>query len=119
MMAGAWVAGADPAGGDAAPRRATALVVTVLCLLAVAEAGFGTANGGPGEGLLVAALMAVPMLYVIPATRRTWVRYRYWLLVAQAVLTCVPFVLFGRYFVAGPSGWLAGLEMPWAVIRSR
>jgi two-component system, NarL family, sensor histidine kinase DesK len=111
MMAGAWVAGADPAGGDAAPRRATALVVTVLCLLAVAEAGFGTANGGPGEGLLVAALMAVPMLYVIPATRLTWVRYRYWLLVAQAVLTCVAFVLFGRYFVAGPSGWLAGLVL--------
>ena len=111
MMTAARTAGAGAADGTGASRRATALVVTVLCLLAVAEAGFGTANGGPGEGLLVVALMVAPILYVVPVTRRVWVRHRYWLLVAQALLTCVPFVLFGRYFVAGPSGWLAGLVL--------
>jgi two-component system sensor histidine kinase DesK len=111
MVTGARTAGADPADGYEASRRATALVVTVFCLLAVAEAGFGIANGGPGEGLTVVALMAVPALYVFPVTRRWWLRYRYRLLGAQAVLTCLAFVIFGRYFVAGPSGWLAGLVL--------
>ena len=109
MTASARAAGANPAGD--ASRQATVLVVTVLCLLAVAEAGFGTANGGPGEGLLVVALAAAPVLYVIPAARLVWLRYRYWLLAAQAVLTCVPFVVSGAYSIAGPSGWLAGLVL--------
>jgi hypothetical protein len=106
----ARVAGANPADGDAS-RQAMVLVVTILCLLAVAEAGFGTANGGPGEGLLVVALVAGPVLYVIPAARLVWLRYRYWLLAAQTVLTCVPFVVFGADSIAGPSGWLAGLVL--------
>ena len=110
MATSARVVGANPAGGDAL-RQAMVLVVTVLCLLAVAEAGFGTANGGAGEGLLVVALMAAPVLYVIPAARLVWLRYRYWLLAAQAVLTCVPFIVFGTDFIAGPSGWLAGLVL--------
>jgi two-component system, NarL family, sensor histidine kinase DesK len=111
MMTAARTAGAGPADGAGESQRATALVVTVLCLLAVAEAGFGTANGGPGEGLLVVALMVAPILYVVPVTRRVWARHQYWLLMVQVLLTCVPFVLFGRYFVAGPSGWLAGLVL--------
>jgi two-component system, NarL family, sensor histidine kinase DesK len=32
-------------------------------------------------------------------------------LAAQAVLTCVPFVVFGADSIAGPSGWLAGLVL--------
>jgi two-component system sensor histidine kinase DesK len=87
------------------------LVIAVLCLLAVAEAGFGTSNGGPGEGLFTLALMVVPVLYLIPAGKRAWPRYGYWLLAAQAAAMCVPFIVFGAAFIAGPSGWLAGLML--------
>jgi hypothetical protein len=35
------------ADGDAATGRATVLVAAVLGLLAISEAGYGAANGGP------------------------------------------------------------------------
>jgi two-component system, NarL family, sensor histidine kinase DesK len=97
--------------GDAAAQRATILVAAVLGLQAISEAGYGNANGGPAEVPFVAALIILPMLYVIPATRPVWLRHRYLLLAVQAALTCMPFAAFGASWPAGPSGWLAGLVL--------
>jgi hypothetical protein len=111
-------AGGAAVPGDPAVRRATRLVAVVLCLLAVAEAGYGASNGGAGEALMVVAMFVLPLLYVLPATRPLWLRHRYPLLAVQAVLTCLPFALFGQRAVPGPPGWLAGLVLltvPWPV----
>jgi two-component system, NarL family, sensor histidine kinase DesK len=97
--------------GDPAIRRATTLVAVVLCLLAVAEAGYGASNGGVGEALIIVAMVVLPLLYVLPATRPLWLRHRYPLLAVQAALTCLPFALFGQGGIPGPSGWLAGLVL--------
>jgi len=98
-------------GGDAAARRATVLVAAVLCLLAISDAGYGVADGGPSEAPFVAALVVLPMLYVVPATRPWWLRHRWLLLAVQAALTYMPFALFGGSWPAGLSGWLAGLVL--------
>jgi two-component system, NarL family, sensor histidine kinase DesK len=90
-------------------RRATALVIVVMCLVAIAEAGYGAANGGLGQVPLVAALVVLPLLYVVPATRPMWLRHRYLLLGVQAALTYLPFAWFGANWT--PSGWLAGLVL--------
>jgi two-component system, NarL family, sensor histidine kinase DesK len=90
-------------------RQATALVVVVMCLVATSEAGYGAANGGLGEVPFVAALVVLPLLYVVPATRPMWLRHRYLLLSVQAALTYVPFAWFGANWT--PSGWLAGLVL--------
>jgi two-component system sensor histidine kinase DesK len=100
--------------GEPAVRRATALVAVVMGLIAFSESSYGVANGGAGEVPLVAALVALPLLYVNPATRPLWLRHRYLLLCLQAALTYVPFVIFGADWA--PSGWLAGLVLltvPW------
>jgi len=97
--------------GDPAVRRATRLVAVVLCLLAVAEAGYGASNRGAGEALIIAAMVVLPLLYVLPATRPLWLRHRYPLLAVQAALTYLPFALFGQGAIPGPSGWLAGLVL--------
>jgi two-component system sensor histidine kinase DesK len=107
----ARAAGDAAVPGDPAVRRATMLVAVVLCLLAVADAGYGAANGGSGEGAMAGAMVVLPLLYVVPATRPLWLRHRYPLLAVQAALTCLPFVLFGQDWIAGPSGWLAGLVL--------
>jgi two-component system, NarL family, sensor histidine kinase DesK len=97
--------------GDPAVRRATTLVIVVMCLLALAEAGYGASNDGAGEALIDAAMVVLPLLYVVPATRPLWLRHRYPLLAVQAALTCLPFALFGQGAIPGPSGWLAGLVL--------
>jgi len=97
------------ADGDAATGRATVLVAAVLGLLAISEADYGAANGGPAEVPFVAALSTLPMPYDLPETRPWWLRHRYLLLAAQAALTYLPFAAFGNSWPAGPSGWLAGL----------
>jgi two-component system sensor histidine kinase DesK len=80
-----------------------------MCLVAISEAGYGAANGGLGEVPVVAALVVLPLLYVVPATRPVWLRHRYLLLGVQAALTYVPFAWFGANWT--PSGWLAGLVL--------
>jgi two-component system, NarL family, sensor histidine kinase DesK len=95
--------------GESAVRRATALVVVVMCLVAISEAWYGAANGGLGEVPMIAALAVLPLLYVVPATRPLWLRHRYLLLAVQAVLTYLPFAWFGADWA--PSGWLAGLVL--------
>ena len=110
-VASARLPGEIATDGDVAAQRATALVVAVLCLLAISDAGYGVADGGLGEAPFVAALVVLPLLYAIPATRPLWLRHRYLLLAAQAALTCLPFVFFGGNWPAGMSGWLAGLVL--------
>jgi two-component system, NarL family, sensor histidine kinase DesK len=58
---------------------------------------------------MVAALVVLPLLYVVPATRPMWLRHRYLLLGVQAALTYLPFAWFGANWT--PSGWLAGLVL--------
>jgi len=85
------------------------LVTVVMCLVAISEAGYGAANGGLGEVPIVAALVVLPLLYVVPATRPVWLRHRYLLLGLQAALTYLPFAWLGANWA--PSGWLAGLVL--------
>jgi len=90
-------------------RRATALVTVVMCLVAISEAAYGAANDGLGEVPMVAALVVLPLLYVVPSTRPMWLRHQYLLLGVQAALTYLPFAWFGANWT--PSGWLAGLVL--------
>jgi two-component system, NarL family, sensor histidine kinase DesK len=80
-----------------------------MCLVALSEAGYGATGGGLGEVPAVAALVALPLLYVAPATRPWWLRHRYLLLGVQVALTYLPSALFGVNWA--PSGWLAGLVL--------
>ena len=94
--------------GDPAVRRATTLVAVILCLLAAGDAGYGAANSGAGQALIIVAMAVLPLLYVLPATRPLWRRHRYPLLAVQAALTCLPFALFGQDTVpARRGGWRA------------
>jgi two-component system, NarL family, sensor histidine kinase DesK len=99
------------AGTAAASRRAAGLVVAVLCLFLVAKTADGVAGGGLAQVPFAAALFVLPLLYALPATRRWWEGRRWWLLAAQAVLTYVPFAVFGSNWVVGLSGLLAGLVL--------
>src|SRR3984957_13258311 len=101
--------GGAAAPGEPAVRRATLLVTVVMCLGAVSEAGYGAANGGLGEVRVVAALVVLPLLYVVPTTRPLWLQHRYLLLAVQAALTYLPFTWLGANWA--PSGWLAGLVL--------
>jgi two-component system, NarL family, sensor histidine kinase DesK len=109
--AGASTTGDAATSGDAAARRATVLVVAVVCLLAISDAGYAVANSGPAAAPFAAALVVLPVLYAIPATRLWWLRHRCVLLSAQAALTYLPFACFGTSWPVGTSGWLAGLVL--------
>jgi len=80
-----------------------------MCLVAISEAAYGAANDGLGEVPMVAALVVLPLLYVVPSTRPMWLRHQYLLLGVQAALTYLPFAWFGANWT--PSGWLAGLVL--------
>src|SRR3954454_21827523 len=57
------------------------------------------------------ALFLLPGWYASGRLRGAWHRYRWQLLAVQAVLTVVPFALFGQHWVAGVSGLFAGLVL--------
>lgn len=95
--------------GAAGARWASRLVVVVLCLMLVVKVALGP--GQSGQVPFVVALFVLPLLYVVPATRSWWTARRWWLLAAQAVLTCVPFAVFGSGWTVGLSGLLAGLVL--------
>jgi two-component system sensor histidine kinase DesK len=59
----------------------------------------------------VAVLFVLPVWYVSAVAVHAWTRWRWWLLAGQAVLTYLPFVLFGSGWVAGMSGLLGGLVL--------
>jgi len=97
-------------GGDAA-RRASAIAVVVLSLVLVAQVIDAARTGQPGQVAFVVALFIVPLLYAVPGTRRLLARRRWPVLAAQAVLTCVPFAVFGGHWEQGASGLLVGLVL--------
>jgi two-component system, NarL family, sensor histidine kinase DesK len=102
---------ADAAAQRPAARRANAIVIAYLCLLLVAKTADALTSGGPGQVPFVVALFVLPLLYVVPATRRWWTAHRFWLLGAQAVLTYLPVAVFGTRWVLGLAGLLAGLVL--------
>jgi two-component system sensor histidine kinase DesK len=94
------------------PGIAWAFPAAFLCLLLPARASVALdyGNGALGAGLAV-ALFALPLLYTVPAGRAVWNRHAWPLLAAQTVLTLLPFLIFGKTWVVGLSGLLAGLVL--------
>ena len=92
------------------PRYAWAFATAFLCLLLPARVGVAVSlgNGVAGAAVTV-ALFVLPLLYTVPRGRVWWDRYPGRLLTVQAVLTYVPFVMFGQTWAVGLSGLLAGL----------
>ena len=102
----------DGTRGPFTPRFVWAVPTAFLCLLLPARAGVAIdyGNGATGAGIAV-ALFALPLLYTLPRGRVLWDRHRWWLLAAQAVLTYIPFVIYGQTWVVGLSGLLGGLVL--------
>ena len=96
--------------GDA-PRRATVIAVTVLCLLLAVKVIEAYGPDWPTQVPWVVALFVVPLLYAFPGTRRRLARYRWPVLAVQALLTWLPFAVFGGRWEAGMGGLLAGLVL--------
>jgi two-component system, NarL family, sensor histidine kinase DesK len=89
--------------------RASAFAAVVLCLLLVAKTAYAAWAGQAGQVPFVVALFVLPLLYAFPGSRLLLDRYRWPALVVQAVLTWVPFAVFGDRWVVGLGGLLAGL----------
>jgi two-component system, NarL family, sensor histidine kinase DesK len=99
--------------GEAAglSRRATGFAVAVLGLLLAARLSDVAAAGELGQVPFTVALFVLPLLYAFRGTRRRLDRYRWPVLAAQAVLTWVPFAVFGAGWQEGIGGLLAGLVL--------
>ncbi|GIJ56749.1 sensor histidine kinase [Virgisporangium aurantiacum] len=94
------------------PDRAWAIPTAFLCLLLPARAGVAVGYGNGATGVCATvALFALPLMYTVPRGRVIWERHPWWLLSAQAVLTYAPFAVWGRTWVVGLSGLLAGLVL--------
>jgi two-component system sensor histidine kinase DesK len=92
-------------------RGAHAIVLGFLGTLLVGRAFDAVGHGGFWYVLFVVALFALPAWFASGVARTQWSRLRWWLLGAQAVLTYLPFALFGNGWVGGISGLLAGLVL--------
>jgi two-component system sensor histidine kinase DesK len=109
MMAGAGQPGPGLAGH--APRRASGLAVAVLSLLLARRVLDAVTTGAVGQVPFTVALFVLPLLCAFPDTRRLVARYRWPVLAVQAVLTWVPFAVFGHGWQLGTGGLLAGLVL--------
>lgn len=94
-------------------------VLAFLALSAMARSADAVAHPDLSYVPFVLALYVLPAWYGSGLGRATWQRYRWWLLGAQAVLTVVPFALFGSGWVTGVSYVLGGLVLlsvrsPWS-----
>jgi two-component system sensor histidine kinase DesK len=98
-------------GRETSSWRARWILIAVLCLLAIARTAIAAALSGLACVPFAVALFVLPLSYAVPATRALWTRHRFWLLAGQAVLTYLPFLLFGSGWVPGVSGLLAGLVL--------
>jgi two-component system, NarL family, sensor histidine kinase DesK len=109
VMAGAQGPAASPAGSMS--RRATGYAVAVLGLLLAGRLSDVISSGKPGEVLFTVALFVLPVLYAFRRTRPWLDRHRWPVLAVQAVLTWVPFAIFGAGWQEGIGGLLAGLVL--------
>lgn len=103
-----------PAGSglpSSASRRATGFAVAGLSLLMAARLSDNVISGLPGEVPFTVALFAIPLLYALGRGRRFLTRYRWQALAVQAVLTWVPFAVFGGQWQVGIGGLLAALVL--------
>ncbi|WP_344586712.1 sensor histidine kinase [Actinomadura vinacea] len=83
--------------------------VAFLCLVLPARLAVAAQEAGAAAVAAAAALFVLPLLYAVPPGRVLWARHRGRLLTAQAVLTYLPFAVFGDGWIVGLSGLLGGL----------
>src|SRR5260370_20211297 len=92
-------------------RRAAGFAVTVLGLLLACRLSSVLISGEPGQVPFTVALFVLPLLWAVSGSRRRLARYRWPVLAVQAVLTWVPFAVFGGTWQRGIDGLLAGLVL--------
>jgi two-component system sensor histidine kinase DesK len=80
-------------------------------LLLVTRVSDGLTAGQGGQVPFTVALFIAPLVYAFPGTRPLLARHRWLVLMAQGVLTWVPFALFGARWQVGIGGLLAGLVL--------
>jgi two-component system sensor histidine kinase DesK len=91
--------------------QANAIAIVVMCTLLVARVADADSTGQNDQTAFVVALFVLPMLFAIPRTRPLMVRHRGPVLAVQAVLTVVPFFVFGGKWEEGVSSLLAGMVL--------
>jgi two-component system, NarL family, sensor histidine kinase DesK len=87
------------------------VVLGFLGALLVSRAVDAVDHGDFWYMLFAVALFVLPAWFASGVARDRWTRWRWWLLGAQAVLTYVPFAVFGNGWVGGISGLLGGLVL--------
>jgi two-component system sensor histidine kinase DesK len=87
------------------------VVIGFLAALLAGRAVDAVNHGEFWYMLFVVALFALPAWFASGLAREVWTRWRWWLLGTQAVLTYVPFAVFGNGWVGGLSGLLGGLVL--------
>ena len=97
--------------GRSASWQANAIAIVVLCSLLVARVADAAGTGQNGQVAFVIVLFVQPMLFAIPRTRPLMVRHRWPVLAVQAVLTVMPFFVFGGRWEEGISSLLAGMVL--------
>lgn len=99
-----------PSVGASGP-VARALVLVVLSCGLVSRVADGIAHESAAYVPFVLVLYAVPFWYASGRGRALLLRHRRTLLVVQAVLTYLPFAIFGDGWVGGASGLLGALVL--------
>lgn len=111
MAARNSAAGRPPGHGSWCAPKIAATVMCLLLIVKVSDAAAMSGAGWAGQVPWVVALFVLPLLYTLPGPRGFLARYRWPVLGAQAVLTWVPFAIFGGNWVIGIGGLLAGLVL--------
>ena len=93
------------------PGPSRVLVLVVLACSLVSKLFDAFPHPHLGYVPFILAVYALPIWYASGRARDAWERHRGVLLVAQAVVTYAPFVVFGQHWVGGVSGLLAGLVL--------
>jgi two-component system, NarL family, sensor histidine kinase DesK len=94
--------------------RAGGLAAAVLCLLMVKDVAYAADSvfgGEPAQVPFVVAVFVIPLLFALAGPRLLLARHRLPMLAVQAVLTWVPFAIFGARWQVGVGGLLAGLVL--------
>jgi len=96
---------------SSAQRRAAGFTVGGMSLLLAARVSDNVTSGTSGEVPFTVALFAIPLVYAFARGRTFLHRYRWQALAVQAMLTWVPFALFGKQWQVGIGGLLATLVL--------